>query len=125
MKDIEEKFNELLEKRNRVNELYDKLGRSIALKKLCPSAFDFGKCSTCWMTDEDRNPVFQIKRGDGSTITFEFSEVSDSIKMEEANRRGLTGIAGIDKTNDPVNKAIGRYINAKKMNERRINRGYK
>jgi hypothetical protein len=132
MKSIEDTLKGIIEKRERVNELYDKLERSFALQKLCPDAFEHGKCSAYWMTDKDRKPVFQLAFRDGSTITFPFDEVSDFFKLDEAAKRGITAhtsrvfgsAQSANNVTDPVGAAIFKFLRMRAMKERRDKRGF-
>ncbi len=113
-KKIEELVSSLRKERERANDLHDQLERSLALQKMCPSAFDCGKCTAIWKYDDNRNVIFEIMRGDGSTITIPFDEVSDFFELEEAVRRGITGgrrdNPSAIKTNDPVGQAILKFM---------------
>lgn len=115
MKNIEDTLSDLFEKRERANDLYGQLEHSLALQKLCPTAFEHGTCAVAWGTDEFRGPVFQISRSDDSTITFPFDDVPELFKLEEASKRDITGHLGWDRsrarnTNDPVGQSILKFM---------------
>ena len=123
-------FNNLREKREQTAELYDKLDRSLALQDLCPVAFEHGSCKAGWVVEEsgqDRNAVFRITRGDGSTITFPFDEVPDTFKLEEAAKRDITGIRRphFHKTsfNGPIGKALIDFMEERRLKQKKQRRG--
>ena len=93
-----------------LSDLFKKLEHSLALQKLCPIAFEHGTCKAGWRTDENREPIFEIVRADGSTITFPFDEVPDFFKLEEAAKRGITEIPSRFRHNDPVAKEIQKFL---------------
>jgi hypothetical protein len=127
-KPILDHFEFLRSKWKKQLEKLEMLEKSIYLKKLCPTAFDSGSCKSYWKTDGSHRPIFEIKKGDESTVTFAFDSVPDFFKIDEANRRNLTpaNLKGFyDKRNpegnDPVDKALTRFLTLKKLNERRNN----
>lgn len=119
-KTVEERMEEISERRERLDILYKKLERSLAIQKLCPTAFEHGSCTAYWLTIKDE-AAYQIRKGDGSTITFEFDDVSESIKLEEAKQRSLTGFHHLDVrnpgSNGPLGKALLKFLYRKRMDD--------
>ena len=109
-KKIEDTLSDLFKKRERAQDLHKQLEHSLALQKLCPTAFEHGSCKAGWRTDENRKPIFEIVRSDGSTITFPFDEVPDFFKLEEAAKRGITEVPSRFRHNDPVSKEIQKFL---------------
>lgn len=109
-KKIEDTLSDLFKKRERAEDLHKQLEHSLALQKLCPIAFEHGTCKAGWRTDENRKPIFEIVRADGSTITFPFDEVPDFFKLEEAAKRGITEKNVMFRHNDPVAKEIQKFL---------------
>ena len=109
-KKIEDTLSDLFKKRERAQDLHTQLEHSLALQKLCPTAFEHGTCKAGWRTDENRKPIFEIVRADGSTITFTFDEVPDFFKLDEAAKRGITEVPSRFRHNDPVSKEIQKFL---------------
>ena len=126
-KKIEDTLSDLFEKRERANDLHKQLEHSLALQKLCPIAFEHGTCKAGWRTDENRKPIFEIVRADGSTITFPFDEVPDTFKLEEAAKREITGIRRphFHKTsfNGPIGKALIDFMEERRLKQKKQRRG--
>jgi len=107
----DEELKKLFELRKKSNDGMVALKRSLQIEDMCPSAFEHGTCKAGWRTDENRNPVFGIVRGDGSTITFSFDEVPDFFKLEEAAKLGITAAPSVfNRHNDPVSKEIQKFL---------------
>ena len=115
-KSLEERMEEISEKREHLDILYKKLERSLVIKKLCPTAFEHGSCTAHWFTDGGE-AFYKVRKGDGSTITFEFDDVPESIKLEEAKQRSLSRHRDPRNPgeNGPLGMALRKFLHKKRM----------
>jgi hypothetical protein len=118
-KKIKEAMAHLSELREKVNEDYKRLEQSIELQALCPDAFEHGSCSSSWIVNDEK-PMFQIKKGNGETVTFEFAAVSDAIKLDEVARRKITWRDSyLRHKNNKINNALYRFVQGEEKKENR------
>jgi len=120
-KTVEERMEEISERREHLDILYKKLERSLVIQKLCPTAFEHGSCTAYWFTDGGE-AFYKVRKGDGTTITFEFDDVPESIKLEEAKQRSLSQHRDMKRQvnrnpgeNGPLGMALRKFLNKKRM----------
>ena len=117
-KKIKEAMAHLSELREKANEDWKRLGQSVELQTLCPDAFEHGSCSSSWIVN-DQKPMFQIKKGNGETITFEFAAVSDAIKLDEVARRKITWRdSHLINKSDKINYALYKFVQGEEKKRR-------
>ena len=110
---VNEVINELRSQGEERDKLLDELEHSLMIEKMCPEAFDYGKCKTSWKWIEDgkyHHAAMIITRGDGHEIMFDLEDVPSKVLKSAMKARGFTGHLWYDKNvrgyKNRINKAI-------------------
>ena len=78
---VQEKLQEISEKRSRVTELYGELEVSLAIQEIWPEAFDVSP-TTAYLGGTFKRPLVVLKRGDGERMDW-------PVKVDRAAPGGL------------------------------------